>query len=455
MKELKWIKLSVSVFENRKIKYLSRMEGGEFYELIWIKLLCLAGQINDGGRIYLSKRRMITPEEIADIIGMPEDTVCEAILLFDELDMITYNSEDGFVIKNYSEYQSGAEERGEEEEILYNERGAEAEAENNITASEESEKQYKNSENIRAYQREMQRRSREKKRQKDVIDTRKDVIDSQKDVIDTSKMSLTVSKMSMTNVKNSPKNIFIEENREEENRIDENRLDEIRIEESGGESGRTECAIKFSQGESEIRQGRLKFSQGESEIFAEAKVEETTIPHRPWRSSLCTSEPEECADAPTQERREEPIRAVSEREADCFSGEERASLGEICANAPTHPEKKNRYGIFNNVLLSDKEYSELSLKCPDIADELIEDFSSHMEATGKEYRNHYAVLLRWSKNEFAPGRAEDNRKKVCEPSPNQRGQPRDIKKSSAGEKRRYGDFDPMEAFRLALERSEG
>ena len=438
MKELKWIKLSVSVFENRKIKYLSRMEGGEFYELIWIKLLCLAGQINDGGRIYLSKRRMITPEEIADIIGMPEDTVCEAILLFDELDMITYNSEDGFVIKNYREYQSGAEERGEEEEISYNERGAEAEAENNITASEESEKQYKNSENIRAYQREMQRRSREKKRQKDVIDTRKDVIDSQKDVIDTSKMSLTVSKMSMTNVKNSPKNIFIEENREEENRIDENRLDENRLEERGGidcgGSQRYASAVRDIPRESEdaisSQEVDTIYQPGADEICSQERTSEET-------KDNCAIAPssDNCANAPTSDN--------------CAN----ALTSDNCANAPTHPEKKNRYGIFNNVLLSDKEYSELSLKCPDIADELIEDFSSHIEATGKEYRNHYAVLLRWSKNEFAPGRAEDNRKKVCEPSPNQRGQPRDIKKSSAGEKRRYGDFDPMEAFELALRRS--
>ena len=119
--------------------------------------------------------------------------------------------------------------------------------------------------------------------------------------------------------------------------------------------------------------------------------------------------------------------------------------------------------------MSDKEYSELSLKCPDIADELIEDFSAHLEATGKEYRNHYAVLLRWAKNEFAPKRAGDvspdgerdifasqmrySLREQAEIYPPVADEICSQKRTS--KKRRYGDFDPMEAFRLALERSEG
>ncbi len=430
MKELKWIKLSVSVFENRKIKYLSRMEGGEFYELIWIKLLCLAGQINDGGRIYLVKRRMITPEEIADIIGMPEDAVCEAILLFDELDMIIYNGDVGFVIKNYCEFQRGAEERGDDAEV-------QACGEDNscerVSIADMTDEQRKE------YNREAKKRSREGKKCENTVskECQNDVktdFDMSKECQNDVKKVFDTSKKCQNDVKNSPKNIFIEENREEENRIDENRLDEIRIEERGGD----DCG------------GSQRYAPAARDI------------------------PRECDDAISSQEAD----AIYHQKADEICSQERTSeemkencavapSSENCANAPTHPEKKNRYGIFNNVLLSDKEYSELSLKCPDIADELIEDFSSHIEATGKEYRNHYAVLLRWSKNEFAPGRARvvsPQAKAICslrERDISSRGDDA-IYQPGADEicsqkrtlkKRRYGDFDPMEAFRLALRRS--
>ena len=420
MKDLKWIKLSVSVFENRKIKYLSRMERGALYELIWIKLLCLAGQINDGGRIYLVKRRMITPEEIADVIGMPEEVVCEALLLFDELDMIRYNQECGFVIKNYEEYQRGTTD----DEYT--------DSEGSVGISEMTEEQR------REYNREAKRRSREKKRCEKSLSN-----ECQKGV----KTDFDMSNECQNDVKNSPKNIFIEENenREEENRIDENRIEKR-------ERGHTECAMKSSRDEDEIRKERMKSPSRDGEIFAEAKVDG------------------DCAIAPTHERGKNFDQSFSVREANSFQGEEKSSLGEICADAPTHAcpsgEKKG-YGTFNNVFLYEEEWEDLKLKHPKITEELIDDFSAHLEATRKVYYNHYAVLLRWAKNEFAPKRAIDeneasdtNRRAESHKGERERGEarqrdkPEEIKKSSACEKRRYGDFDPIEAFKIALERSE-
>ena len=49
MSEVKWIKVSVDMFTNRKIRMIESMENGDALLVIWFKLLTLAGQINDGG----------------------------------------------------------------------------------------------------------------------------------------------------------------------------------------------------------------------------------------------------------------------------------------------------------------------------------------------------------------------------------------------------------------------
>ena len=64
----------------------------------------------------------------------------------------------------------------------------------------------------------------------------------------------------------------------------------------------------------------------------------------------------------------------------------------------------NCYGIFNNVYLSADEYERLRAEFGDILPELIEDLSCAMESEGRSYNNHFATLLRWGKNKYAPKR---------------------------------------------------
>ena len=55
MLEVKWIKLSVDMFDNKKIRYLRRLPDGNNIVLIWIMLLTLAGRSNAGGYIMLTE----------------------------------------------------------------------------------------------------------------------------------------------------------------------------------------------------------------------------------------------------------------------------------------------------------------------------------------------------------------------------------------------------------------
>jgi len=49
MARIKWIKLATDVFENQKIRQIETLPQGDSLIVIWFKLLCLAGSVNDRG----------------------------------------------------------------------------------------------------------------------------------------------------------------------------------------------------------------------------------------------------------------------------------------------------------------------------------------------------------------------------------------------------------------------
>lgn len=52
-------------------------------------------------------------------------------------------------------------------------------------------------------------------------------------------------------------------------------------------------------------------------------------------------------------------------------------------------------GQFKNVMLTQSELDELMKKYPSTCDSKLEHLSSYLEITGKQYKNHFAVLLSW------------------------------------------------------------
>ncbi len=56
--------------------------------------------------------------------------------------------------------------------------------------------------------------------------------------------------------------------------------------------------------------------------------------------------------------------------------------------------KKNKYGEFNNVLLTDDEYSKI-LERGIPRNDYIERLSAYIEQTNKKYKSHYATILNW------------------------------------------------------------
>ena len=106
MAGISWIKLSVNIFDDEKIKLIKSMPEGDAIILIWIQLLCLAGKTNDNGAVYIGQHMNYTDEMISTICNQPLNTVRIALKAFEEFEMINLG-EDGLIsIANWEKHQN-------------------------------------------------------------------------------------------------------------------------------------------------------------------------------------------------------------------------------------------------------------------------------------------------------------------------------------------------------------
>ena len=106
MAGISWIKLSVNIFDDEKIKLIKSMPEGDAIILIWIQLLCLAGKTNDNGAVYIGQHMNYTDEMISTICNQPLNTVRIALKAFEKFEMINLG-EDGLIsISNWEKHQN-------------------------------------------------------------------------------------------------------------------------------------------------------------------------------------------------------------------------------------------------------------------------------------------------------------------------------------------------------------
>jgi len=105
MDDIKWIKLAVDIFDNRKIKQIEVMPDGDALIVIWLKILTLAGQINQDGLVYFSKEVPYTEQMLATQFNRPLPTVQLALQTFKAFGMIEI-IDDVLMVSNWEKYQS-------------------------------------------------------------------------------------------------------------------------------------------------------------------------------------------------------------------------------------------------------------------------------------------------------------------------------------------------------------
>lgn len=105
MSNVKWIKIVIDIFDDEKILLIESMPDGESMIVIWFKLLCLAGKINNGGVLLLNDRIAYTEEMLATIFRKSISTVRLALKTFEELQMILLVN-NTITIPNWAKHQS-------------------------------------------------------------------------------------------------------------------------------------------------------------------------------------------------------------------------------------------------------------------------------------------------------------------------------------------------------------
>lgn len=103
--DVKWIKLTTDMFDNRKIKHLRKLPEGNNVVLIWVMLLTMAGRCNSNGMIFLTENIPYTPKMLADELDFEENTVQLALQSLKQFNMIVTDG-DYFTIAGWEEYQN-------------------------------------------------------------------------------------------------------------------------------------------------------------------------------------------------------------------------------------------------------------------------------------------------------------------------------------------------------------
>ena len=86
-------------------------------------------------------------------------------------------------------------------------------------------------------------------------------------------------------------------------------------------------------------------------------------------------------------------------------GKDRLELGkdsiEDKSDKPPKP-PRHKYGIYNNVLLTDEDMEKLKEEYPTDYQERIDRLSEYIESKGAKYKNHLATIRAWSRRDKKP-----------------------------------------------------
>lgn len=105
MSDIKWIKITTTMFDDEKIKFIESMPEADAVIVIWVKLLTLAGKLNNNGYLLLLNNLPYTDEMLANEFKRPLTTTRMAIQILTKLDMVSFEN-NAFFINNWAKHQN-------------------------------------------------------------------------------------------------------------------------------------------------------------------------------------------------------------------------------------------------------------------------------------------------------------------------------------------------------------
>ena len=86
--DVKWIKITTDIFDDEKILLIESLPESDAIIVIWFKLLCLAGKMNNSGVFMLNDTIPMTDQMLATIFRRKESTVTLALKTFEQFGMV-------------------------------------------------------------------------------------------------------------------------------------------------------------------------------------------------------------------------------------------------------------------------------------------------------------------------------------------------------------------------------
>ena len=79
----------------------------------------------------------------------------------------------------------------------------------------------------------------------------------------------------------------------------------------------------------------------------------------------------------------------------------RIELGEVIEEAEPPKTTRHKYGLYEQVLLSDEDYEKIRAEFPHDYSERIARLDEYIASTGKKYKNHLATIRSWARKDIA------------------------------------------------------
>ncbi|QLY79966.1 phage replisome organizer N-terminal domain-containing protein [Clostridium intestinale] len=106
MKERKYVKLRVDMYEDTKFKIIDMKPERDVIYYIWNRILLLAGKVNLEGELYLSKSIPYTMETFSIEFNRDIAQIKLALDIFIELEMLELTEDNVYKVKNFAKHQN-------------------------------------------------------------------------------------------------------------------------------------------------------------------------------------------------------------------------------------------------------------------------------------------------------------------------------------------------------------
>jgi len=106
MRERKYIKLKVNMYEDTKFKIIDMKPERDFIHYVWTRFVALAGKSNLEGDLYMSKNIPYTIETLAIEFNRDINQIKLAVDIFMELEMIELSEDNVYRVKNFAKHQN-------------------------------------------------------------------------------------------------------------------------------------------------------------------------------------------------------------------------------------------------------------------------------------------------------------------------------------------------------------